>query len=92
MPNGDDLSPVRLQHLLTLGTVLQKFYTKKKPEKRSFEVNYETGQIIWRRQAGRVEGYSKYSVQNVIFKYLISSDKSFKILYTKVPVQTKPSA
>ncbi|XP_072013746.1 1-phosphatidylinositol 4,5-bisphosphate phosphodiesterase gamma-1-like isoform X2 [Amphiura filiformis] len=57
LPNGDGLSPVRIQHLLSLGTVLTKFYQKRRPEKRSFEVNYETRQIVWRRQAGRIEGY-----------------------------------
>ncbi|XP_071504089.1 1-phosphatidylinositol 4,5-bisphosphate phosphodiesterase gamma-1-like [Diadema antillarum] len=46
----------RIHHDLALGTVLTRFYSRKRPERKSFEVNMETRQIVWRRQAGRTEG------------------------------------
>lgn len=41
---------------LELGTVLTRFYARKRPEKRSYEVEFESRQVLWRRQAGRTEG------------------------------------
>nr|XP_054762576.1 1-phosphatidylinositol 4,5-bisphosphate phosphodiesterase gamma-1-like [Lytechinus pictus] len=45
-----------MQHNLALGTLLTRFYGRKRPERKSFEVNMETRQVVWRRQGGRTEG------------------------------------
>nr|ABM55782.1 phospholipase C gamma [Chaetopterus pergamentaceus] len=43
--------------LLERGCVFTKFYPKKRPEKRTFQVKLETRQLIWiRNQGGRAEG------------------------------------
>ncbi|XP_071784732.1 1-phosphatidylinositol 4,5-bisphosphate phosphodiesterase gamma-1-like isoform X2 [Asterias amurensis] len=45
--------------MLSMGTVLTRFFGKKKPEKRSFEISMDTRQILWRRQTGRTDGAVK---------------------------------
>ncbi|XP_077982282.1 1-phosphatidylinositol 4,5-bisphosphate phosphodiesterase gamma-1-like [Glandiceps talaboti] len=58
LANGD-ISSQELNELLRkleLGTVLTKFFPKKRPEKRTFQVKLETRQIIWSRVLGRPEG------------------------------------
>ncbi|XP_071822304.1 1-phosphatidylinositol 4,5-bisphosphate phosphodiesterase gamma-1-like isoform X2 [Apostichopus japonicus] len=52
--SAEDIPRVKLD--LKLGTVLTRFFAKKRPEKRSFEVEFESRQVLWRRQAGRTEG------------------------------------
>lgn len=67
---SEDIPRMKLD--LELGTVLTRFYARKRPEKRSYEVEFESRQVLWRRQAGRTEGASKYLPLN-----LILSDLSF---------------
>ncbi|XP_070574181.1 1-phosphatidylinositol 4,5-bisphosphate phosphodiesterase gamma-1-like isoform X2 [Ptychodera flava] len=58
LANGD-ISLQELNELLRkleLGTVLSKFFPKKRPERRTFQVKLETRQIIWSRVLGRPEG------------------------------------
>ncbi|KAJ8042445.1 1-phosphatidylinositol 4,5-bisphosphate phosphodiesterase gamma-1 [Holothuria leucospilota] len=50
----EDIPRMKLD--LELGTVLTRFYARKRPEKRSYEVEFESRQVLWRRQAGRTEG------------------------------------
>ncbi|XP_038050378.1 1-phosphatidylinositol 4,5-bisphosphate phosphodiesterase gamma-1-like isoform X2 [Patiria miniata] len=45
--------------MLKMGTVLTRFYGKRRPERRSFEICMETRQILWRRQTGRTDGAVK---------------------------------
>lgn len=54
---AEDIPRVKLD--LKLGTVLTRFFARKRPEKRSFEVEFESRQVLWRRQAGRTEGAGK---------------------------------
>ncbi|XP_071959043.1 1-phosphatidylinositol 4,5-bisphosphate phosphodiesterase gamma-1-like isoform X2 [Antedon mediterranea] len=55
-----DGKPENIQYIkkeFIMGKVMTKFFQKRRPEKRTFEVVMETRRLIWRRQMGRVEGY-----------------------------------
>ncbi|XP_002742254.1 1-phosphatidylinositol 4,5-bisphosphate phosphodiesterase gamma-1-like [Saccoglossus kowalevskii] len=53
-PHSPELN--ELLRKLELGVVMTKFFPKKRPEKRTFQVKLETRQIIWSRVLGRAEG------------------------------------
>ena len=60
------LNPTNIHVLRVLerGLVLNRFFSKRRPEKRMFQMKLETRQLIWIRVAGgRPEGVSEYIFQ-----------------------------
>lgn len=72
-----------MQHNMALGTLLTRFYGRKRPERKSFEVNMETRQVVWRRQGGRTEGASKSLESYLAFVWKFSEICSFGHLCAK---------
>ncbi|XP_019629361.1 PREDICTED: 1-phosphatidylinositol 4,5-bisphosphate phosphodiesterase gamma-1-like isoform X4 [Branchiostoma belcheri] len=81
---GQELN--KILKTLELGTVLTKFFHKRKPENRTFQVKLETRQIVWSRALGRVEGSVdlrevkeiRSSKQSRDFERFVDEAKKFK--------------
>ena len=67
---GGTVSDVtRILQILERGLVLTRFSTRRRPEKRSFQVKLETRQLIWVRVAGRREGVGKCQNHSISLKF-----------------------
>lgn len=59
LPNGGPVAPTSFAEMeqiiraLEVGTVMIKFFPRRKPERRSFSIKLETRQIIWQRTVGK---------------------------------------
>ena len=61
LANGlDNPANIHVLRVLERGLVLNRFFSKRRPEKRMFQVKLETRQLIWIRVAGsRPEGFGE---------------------------------
>ena len=75
------LNPTNIHVLRVLerGLVLNRFFSKRRPEKRMFQMKLETRQLIWIRVAGgRPEGVSEYFYIN-FYLNTIESDGAVSV-------------
>ncbi len=53
---------IHVLRVLERGLVLNRFYSRRRPEKRMFQIKLETRQLIWIRVAGgKPEGIGEYN-------------------------------
>ncbi len=64
---------IHVLRVLERGLVLNRFYSRRRPEKRMFQIKLETRQLIWIRVAGgKPEGIGEYSLSvNLYWPFIL---------------------